>query len=153
MDKIAQSLAEQLPSQIDESLQERKNKFERLGVVSLSVFGTIVASFLIYLLSVIIYKKILIEGDVLQGIAIIGVIVCVICGLLSVYLFARANELEAATKRQIQPTEEIAQGNTTAKLLPEPGFTIESVTDRTTEFLFVENGEKKPDAITGKSNQ
>jgi len=37
LEKIAQSLAEQLPTQLDENLLARKNRLERLGVIALSI--------------------------------------------------------------------------------------------------------------------
>lgn len=141
LDKIALSVAEQLPSKMDENLQAQKNKFERLGTIALGGFGVIVGSFLIYLLFVTIYKMILTDGKVFEGIGLLAVIVCVLCGLLAVYLFARASELETSTARQIQPLEETSQSNTTSKLLPEAGLSIESVTERTTELMVVENKE------------
>jgi uncharacterized membrane protein YvbJ len=39
LERIVESLAEQLPTKLDASLQERKNNLERLGVVALSIFG------------------------------------------------------------------------------------------------------------------
>ena len=63
----------------------------------------------------------------LGGMVILG------CGLLSVILFAKAKELkEASAKRQI---DEPPAGETTGKLLDphfEPAF---GITDRTTELL------------------
>ncbi len=39
LEKIALSLNEQLPTKVDLSLQQRKDRFEKLGVAALSVFG------------------------------------------------------------------------------------------------------------------
>ena len=47
LEKIALSLNEQLPTVAVQSLQERKEKLERLGVALLSVFGLGVFGFLL----------------------------------------------------------------------------------------------------------
>jgi hypothetical protein len=39
LEKIVQSLGEQLPTQPDETLLARKNKLERLGMNALTIFG------------------------------------------------------------------------------------------------------------------
>lgn len=137
LEKIAQSLVEQLPTKLDESLQERKNKIERLGVAALSSFGVGVLSLILY---GIVYRVILVQGRVLEGVGLLAVIALVACGLLSVYLFAKADEIkEAKTKRWAEQPQELPEKDTTAKLLPE-GYLepLPSVTERTTESLFAE---------------
>jgi hypothetical protein len=60
------------------------------------------------------------------------------CGLASVVLFAKANEVDQeATKRR--PQKEISSAESTKELLTEGHFEpVPSVTDRTTELLTVE---------------
>ena len=135
LEKIAQSLVEQLPTKLEESLQERKERIERWGVAALSVFG-------VGLLSVVLYHivKMMMEGRVLAGLGYIGLMILLGCGLLSAILFAKAEEVaKIKTKGRISSPEELAATNTTAKLLPpEPlGFTP-SVTDATTDLLYAE---------------
>jgi len=134
LEKVAQSLVEQLPAKRDEKLEKRKDKIERLGVFALSGFGVVGLGFLFYL---IVFKMILAEGKVLAGIAFLTLI---ICGLLAVVFFNYANSLkEAATKRRLQQPTELPQGGSSAKLLNEPYLeTLPSVTERTTELLYVE---------------
>lgn len=48
LEKIAQSLTEQRPSVAVQSLRERKEKLDRLGLASLSVFGLGIVGFLLY---------------------------------------------------------------------------------------------------------
>lgn len=137
LEKIAQSLVEQLPTKLDQSLQERKNKIERLGVAALSVFGLGILSLIIY---GVVYRVMIVQGRVWEGAGILAVIAVIACGLLSVYLFAEANEVgQAKTKRQAEQPEELPEKNTTAKLLPEGHLEpIPSVTESTTELLFAE---------------
>src|SRR6185437_2153687 len=93
LEKIAQSLAEQLPTVAIKGLQERKDKLERLGVTSLSVFGLAIFGFLLYS----IYFKLLPSyGPLLSALAVLVVTLFIGSGLASVILFAKAKELKDA---------------------------------------------------------
>lgn len=141
LEKIALSLNEQLPTRVDVSLQQQKERFEKLGVAALSVFGLGVLSIIIY---GVVYKLMMREGDILTALAAIGFIIMIACGLASVILFAKANETgEAATKRK--PQQHLAtEPGSTKELLTEGHFEpVPSVTDRTTELLTIEKNEGK----------
>ena len=141
LDKIALSLSEQLPARLDQSLQARKDRLEKMGVAALSVFGLGMLSFLLYSIG---YKLMLSQGNVIAGLAIIGFVVMVACGLTSVVLFAKAKELgEEATKRR--PQQDLSKGTeTTKELLSEGHFEpVPTVTERTTELLAVEKRDTK----------
>lgn len=137
LEKIAQSLVEQLPMELDKSLREQKNRIERLGVAALSVFGVGVLSLILYGL---VYRVILVEGRVLEGLGLLAFIAIVACGLLSVYLFAKAEEVGGAkAKRPAEQPEGLAEKGATARLLPEGHLEpIPSVAERTTELLLAE---------------
>ena len=135
LEKIAQSLSEQLPTVAVRRLQERKDKLERLGVTSLSIFGLGIFGFLLYNIFVRLLPT---NGALIAILAVLAAIVFIGSGLASVILFAKAKELkEAAAKRQIElPTEP------TGKLMEsreQPSF---SVADRTTNLLPVDQKEK-----------
>jgi hypothetical protein len=101
LEKIAQSLTEQLPTVAVKSLQERKERLERLGVALLSVFGLGFFGFLLYN---IFFKLLLTQGALVASLAVLGAIIFIGSGLVSVILFAKAKELKEATgKRQIEP--------------------------------------------------
>lgn len=135
LEKIAQSLTEQLPTVAVRSLQERKDRLERLGVASLSIFGMGIISFFLYN----IFSKLLIsQGVVVASLAVLAAIVFMGSGLASVILFAKAKELkEAAGKRQLELSSE-----PTGKLLESHEQPVFSVVDRTTNLLPVDA--KKP---------
>ena len=136
LEKIALSLTEQLPARVDQSLQARKDRLEKMGVAALSVFGLGILSFLLYAVG---YKLMMTQGNLLAGLAIIGFVIMIACGLTSVILFARANELgEEATKRH--PQQDLPKGTeATKELLTEGHFEpVPTVTERTTELLAVE---------------
>lgn len=142
LQKIAQSLTEQLPTKVEKGLQQRKERFEKLGVAALSVFG---AGVLIPVLYGIVYKLMWTQGKVAAGLGLLGLILILACGLLSVILFAKANEVaESAAKRPLAGTDELNESENTRELLPEavpqqPAF---SVAERTTELLLVEKGRR-----------
>ena len=130
LDKIVQLLGEQLPAKLDESLQAQKNKLERLGVAALSIFGL---GFFGWLLYGVGYKLMLTQGNVVAGLAILGLIVLIGSGLLSVILFAKANELKEARVRR---PDELGESSPTANLLNEAHVEpLPTVTERTTELL------------------
>ena len=139
LDKIALSLTEQLPTKPNRSLQEQKERFEKLGVAALGVFGLGVLSLIVY---GIVYKLIIAEGDLLTALAAVGFIIMIACGLASVALFAKANEAgQEATKRKPQ---DLPSMESTKELLTEGHFEpVPSVTDRTTELLTVEKRDAK----------
>ena len=130
LEKIAQSLTEQLPSVAVQSLQKQKEKLERLGMASLSVFGLGIFGFLLYS----VFVKLM---PIYGWLAVLGVLAAIIfigSGLASVILFAKANELkETAGKRQLGPPSE-----PTGKLLESPQQPVFSVADRTTNLLPVD---------------
>ena len=137
LEKIAQSLTEQLPSVAVKSLQERREKLERLGIASLSVFGLGVFGFLLYNVFV---KLMLSQGLFIAVLAVLGTIIFISAGLTSVILFAKAKELkEAESKRQIGPATK-----STGKLLEphrQPAF---SIADRTTNLLPMDSKTNEP---------
>ena len=140
LDKIAQSLGEQLPARVDETLLARKERMEKLGVAALSVFGLGILSIVLYFAG----QQIIAEGNLLGALGLIGLVIMFACGLVSVVLFAHAKELgEQAGKRQLPP-DPTAQSGSTRELLPEGRMEpVPSVTDRTTELLYAEKREKQ----------
>lgn len=140
LEKIAVSLTEQLPTKPNQSLQAKKDKFEKLGVATLSVFGLGLVSFLLYS---VVYKLMMSKGDILTGLAIIGFLIMVVCGIASVVFFAAAKEAgDEATKRQ--PQNLAGDSGPTKELLTEGHFEpVPSVTDRTTDLLVVEKRDSR----------
>ena len=135
LEKIALSLFEQLPTKVDKSLQARKERLEKMGVAALSVFGLGVLSFLLYSVG---YKLMMTQGNVLAGLAILGFVIMITCGLTSVVLFAKAKEVGDEAAKRPQPQNLSPAGESTKELLSEGHFEpVPTVTDRTTEMLVV----------------
>ena len=131
LEKIAESLTEQLPTVSVKSLQEQKEKLERLGVAALSVFGLGIVGFFLYN---IFFKLMPIYGPVVASLAVLAATIFIGSGLASVILFAKAKELkEAAGKRQLDPSSE-----PTGKLLESHQQPTFSIADRTTNLLPVD---------------
>lgn len=144
LEKVALSLSEQLPTRPDEHLLSQKERYERLGMILLSVFGIGLLAMLVY---GIVYKLMLTQGKWLGGLALLGFIIMGACGLLSTVLFAKAKEAEeAAGKRRLEQKEAAVLATPTKELLGEGHLEpVPSVTDRTTELLYAE----KKDAPRG----
>ena len=132
LQKVAQTLSEQLPTKLDVSLQQKKERLEKLGVAALSVFGVGVAIPVLY---GIFYKMMYTQGKVIAGLGLLALIIVLGCGLLSVILFAKANEVKETPADRPLPRD-LANQNT-AELLHEslPQTPTFSVAERTTELL------------------
>ena len=131
LEKIAQSLAEQLPStQLNEDLEDRKRKVERwLTLLLGSAFGVIVVT----VLGALIYKIIITKGDFLLGFALLVLFIALMAALILVVY--RESLREALAKRQLSQAA-LPQPEPTGKLLTESHFQpVPSVTEPTTELL------------------
>ena len=135
LEKVAESLAEQLPAQADRTLLERKKRLERLGVAALSIFGLSIIGFFSYS---VFSKLMLTQGSLVAGLIVLAGLLVIGCALASVILFAKANELkEASTKRLAEQPLEPGHADTTSKLLDIHREPVFSVADRTTDLLSV----------------
>jgi uncharacterized membrane protein YidH (DUF202 family) len=129
----ALSLSEQLPAKVDRSVQEQKERLEKIGVALLTVFGVCVLTLLLFLLG----RSLLSKG--LPGIlAMLGALIIIISGLGSVILFARAKDLNEKSSKRRQQNLASGASETTKELLSEGHFEpVPTVTERTTELLTV----------------
>ena len=134
LEKITQTLAEQRPSQFEESLLARKERIERLGVAALSVFGLGIGGFIFYIL---FFKLLASQGVLWATLITLAVFIVLGCGFLSAILFAKANELKELPAAN--PQKELNSPRSTDELLPEAHpEAIFSVTERTTDLLKIE---------------
>lgn len=140
LEKIAQFLGEQLPIQLDESPDARKQRLERLGVAAFSVFAAGVLGMILY---GVVYKVIVVQGRTFEGLAVLAFLGVVASGILAAFLFAQANEKPARrfpVPLQTSVADEPARASLTeGKVQPLP-----SVTERTTELLPAEADSRSP---------
>jgi hypothetical protein len=137
LEKIAQSVAEQLPTAFDQSLQARKDKLERMGVAALSIFGLGLLSFFLYMVG---SKLMLSQGSIMAILGVLAAIIVFGSGMLSIILFAKAKEVQETGRqgRLAEPNAQVQTANT-EKLLGEGHFEpVPTVTEHTTELLHAE---------------
>jgi hypothetical protein len=132
------ALSEQMPSQMSSNFRSQKERFERLGVAALGVFGSGILGLLLY---GIIYKIMILQGRIWDGLGMLGLMVLFSFGLIAVYLFAKANDVgkDQLPVENEDGAEVINRAVNTRELLSEGCFEpIPSVVENTTELLHVE---------------
>jgi hypothetical protein len=137
LDAISQLVGEQFPTEEYARLQKRKELFEKLGLLSLSVFGFLVVAILFS--KAVIYKIVLFGEGFIFGAAFAALVVF---GLLSVFffnypkLFMNFEKLNPRMSRIEDPDD---AGLPTKELLEDRPFEpASSVIDESTELLKVE---------------
>lgn len=134
LEKVAQSLAEQLPAaESNKGLQDRQRTIERaLSIVLGGAFTVFVGA----ILWTLVYKIIIVKGEVLQGLMFLGLFLSLMIALLLVIY--RESLREKLTRGKLsQTTSPLVEP--TGELLPEGNLEpIPSVTERTTELLNAE---------------
>ena len=136
LQKVAETLSDQLPTKLGLSLQQKKERYEKFGVLALSIFGAGLAAPILYS---IIYTTMWTQGNIAKGLGMLALFLVLACGLLSVVLFAKANEVKETPARRSLPDQPELPKQADTRELPEhsapapPDF---SVVDRTTELLF-----------------
>lgn len=136
LEGVAQSLAEQLPqAEPDTDLQRRQRRIEQLLSV---VIGSAFTVFVLAILWALIYKIIIVKGEILEGSIFLGLFLAAVTALILV-VYRESLRESLAKRRKSQTT--LAEGRLTGKL-PESSFEpITSVTERTTELLGVDKPE------------
>lgn len=133
LEKALQSLIEQLPAaDINENLRERQRKVELWA----TIFGAgAIALLVLAILWAIIYKIIIIKGEMAEGLGFLAFILgLIVFALLMLYR-------ESLVKSSKRPLPDLASAPSadTARQLPEPSFEpIPSVTEGSTEILTAE---------------
>jgi hypothetical protein len=143
LEKTIASLAEQLPTKLDETLQQQRNRLEKLGMAFLSVFGLGTLGVILY---GVVVKVMVTQGRILAGLALLGLMILLASGLASVIFFAKASEVgDAKSKRGLAAPEDNELRAVTNNLLKEGEPGLPSVTERTTELLPVEKTSRNHD--------
>ena len=141
LEAISQAVAEQMPSEEYAILKRRKDVFEKMGVVSLFIFGIIGFSFLFA--KVVQFKLMLFGADALFWSAFAAFIAF---GLLSVFFFNYPKVFMNFDKLnpRLSPSEEKLISQPTTKLIEDRPFEpAASVTENSTELLLNKNTTRK----------
>ncbi len=134
VEKILKLLVTEIEEKEKTNSQKRDDLFRKLGFVSLSLLLGLGFGVIFYLT---VYYKFLLFG--VETITTIGVIAAIVLGLLSLTFYNLPKFLNSETKEN-----EIEEAKITNKLLAEGNFEpIPSVTENSTELLFVENKNRK----------
>ncbi|HEV8592092.1 MAG TPA: hypothetical protein VGQ55_08320, partial [Pyrinomonadaceae bacterium] len=137
LDSIVEAVSDQLPSREYAEQLRRKEKFERIGLVSLSIAALVGFALLVTLAAQ--FKLIYLGPEVLYGSAIGALILFL---LLSVFFFNYPKLFMTFTKRPAE--EEQPPDPVTAKLIEDRPFEpASSVTESTTELLKVPRARSK----------
>jgi len=129
LDAIVEAVAGQFPSKEFAALQRRRERFETLGLASLSIAGII--GFALLMLKAIEYKMILFGPEILIGSAIAALIAFL---LLSIFFFNYPKFFLKGRSRPID--EDPSTAPVTAKLIEDrPSDYVSSVTEETTRTL------------------
>lgn len=138
VEKILKLLVKEIQEKEKTDVEKRDDLFRKLGFVSLSLLLWLVFSVIFYLA---IYYKFLIFG--VGTIAIIGVIAAFVLGILSLTFYNLPKFLNRNSE-EFEKKNELEEKLITDKLLSEGNFEpIPSVTEDSTELLFVENKTRK----------
>ena len=135
LQKVVQTLSEQLPTKLDVSLQQKKERFEKLGVAALGIFG---AGLVIPILYSIFYTTMWTQGNIVKGLGMLAILLVLACGLMSAILFAMANEVKETPAKPALPDQPQLHAKPDTQELPEhsaPETPVFSVVERTTELL------------------
>lgn len=133
LERIAEELSLQLPTHTAHSSALRRARLhEKAGVAAISVFGLVIVGIIVYLIAF---------GANFKGVQVFFAILLSVmfaCGLLSVFFFNYATHLREKT--QSPGFRENELNPAAIKNLPEekPFQPAHSVTEHTTELLFVE---------------
>jgi hypothetical protein len=137
LDAIVEAVSDQFPSKEYVELQRRRARFERIGLLCLSIAGLIGFALLVFLAAQ--YKLVLLGPEVLFGSAI-GALIGFL--LLSVFFFNYPKLFMKAKNRP--PDENPPSAVVTAKLIEDRPFDpASSVIEGTTEFLKVPSARRK----------
>ena len=138
LEKTAESMLEQIPSAESAKFLKRERNLEKFGNIALGGFGIVLLTGIIAIIYLIITKVILSGNSIFGGIMLIAFIIFASLSLA----YVAFNEDLKERKQKTNPTlkNELAEKQDTAKLLEEKPFEpVGSVTENSTELLFVEN--------------
>ena len=142
LEKTAESMLEQIPSAESAELLKRQKNLEKFGNIVFGGFGVVILTAISAMIYFVFTKMILSGENIFAGILLIAFLV--FAGLSLTYV--AFNEDLKERKQKANPTlkNELTKKQDTAKLLEEKPFEpIPSITENSTDLLFVENKTKK----------
>lgn len=142
LDAIVQMVGDQFPTKEYAELRKRKERFEKLGLISISVAAFL--AFALIFTKAAYYKIILFGADLIFGAAFVALL---IFGLMSVFFFNYPKlfmKFEKINPRLPAPDESEPMPGDNARLIEERPFEpVSSVTEDSTELLKVKRDTRK----------
>jgi hypothetical protein len=135
LDAIAREVSGQFPSNEYAELQRRKERFEKMGMVSLSIAGVIGFALLVF--PAAYFKLILFGPEILFGSAVAALIVFLLASLFFTHYPNFSKKFEKLKSLEPPPPEpHPVTASITNKLIEDKPFEpIPSVTEHSTELL------------------
>lgn len=142
LEKSAESLLEQIPSAESAGLLKRERNLEKFGKVAFTGFGLVLLTGICAIIYLIITKVILSGNSVFGGIMLIAFIIFSALALTYVALNEDLKEKRQKANPALQ--NDLPEKKDTAKLLEDKPFEpVPSVTENTTDLLYVEQKTRK----------
>jgi uncharacterized membrane protein YvbJ len=142
LEKSAASLLEQIPDAQNTDLIKQTQLVERFGNFALGGFGLVLLAGIGTIIYFIFSKMILTGANVLAGILLILFLIFAVLSLIFVFFNESAKDKKYRTNPAL--LNESNEAKDGAKLLGEKHFApVVSVTENSTELLFIENETRK----------
>jgi len=142
LEKSSESLLEQIPNAQNANLIKQSQLVEKFGNFALGGLGLVILTAISAIIYGIFSKMILTGANVLVGILLIAFLIFAALSLIFVMFNESIKEKKAKTNPALK--SELNEKQETAKLLEQKHFEpAASVTENSTELLFVENKTRK----------
>ena len=133
LDAIAKEVSGQFPSNEYADLQRRKERFEKMGMISLSIAGVI--GFSLILFQAAYFKLMLLGQEVLIGSAVAALIGFLLASLFFIHYPNFSKKFEKLNSNLPPAPDDPALVMPTSKLIEDRPFEPASVTEHSTELL------------------
>lgn len=142
LEKTSESLLRQIPSAQSANLRRQEKLLEKFGNIAFGGFGVVLLTGVAAIIYVVITKFVLSGTNIFAGILLTAFVI--FAALALAYVIFAESIKEKKQKIGFQAGKESEKAKDTAKLLEEKPFDpVRSVTENSTELIYVESETKK----------